>query len=622
MGTRAFELDGLVNVDVKAAVDGLDKVDDKLKKTSDSLGDTEKKTNKSGDAFAKLGNMGKSAMSTIDKWVKRGAVAVTGLTTAFITMGIKSNASLETSTASWETLLGTQDKAKQMMKDITQYAAKTPFSKMGVDIMAKHLHNAGYEGQGLFDQLTKFGNMGSAFGVQEDSLKEMVRQYAQVQMATVAYTEDLNILQDRGIPIYKGLAEVTGKTVAEVKKMASEGKITADVYNQALDKIASSTEGAMDKQSKTLAGMWSTLRDNATNISQKILEPLFNKMVDEWMPKAMTFTDNLTANLDSGKGVLESIKLAIADTFGEETLGKIKAVIKIIEGIAGAYIALKSVIVVAKVVESIKIIIDVVKALELAQLSLNFAFLSNPITWVIMLIGGLIAVGVLLWKNWDEISAKCSEIWGAIKSKIEEHGGGIKGTIGFLGECMKEGWNQVWNFMDEKTGGTLTAIKGKIEEHGGGIKGLWGAQWDAMNELTGGKLDRMKETVFGWGDNIKNFFSNLHFPEIKLPHIKLPHFNLSGSFSLNPLSVPKLNVDWYNKGGIFTQPTVLGNIGVGDADNGRGSQAEAVLPISDLRQMIKDLLQITIAMNVDGREFTRQVVAPHQDELNNYAYGR
>ena len=56
------------------------------------------------------------------------------------------------------------------------------------------------------------------------------RQYSQVKQAGLAYTEDLNILQDRGIPIYKALAEELDINTADVKKWASEGKISADIY--------------------------------------------------------------------------------------------------------------------------------------------------------------------------------------------------------------------------------------------------------------------------------------------------------------------------------------------------------------------------------------------------------
>ena len=174
------------------------------------------------------------------------------------------NALKETSQATWTTLLGSQEEAIAQLDRIEKFAASTPFSQMGVDQMAKYLHNAGYEGEAVFDQLTKIGNMGSAFGVQEDSLVEMTRQFSQVQQAGVAYTEDLNILQERSIPILEALAEQTGLTVAEIKKMASEGKISADMYNQALESIAETTDGAMKLQSETFSGMMSTLQDNLT----------------------------------------------------------------------------------------------------------------------------------------------------------------------------------------------------------------------------------------------------------------------------------------------------------------------------------------------------------------------
>ena len=167
-----------------------------------------------------------------------GKNLVTGFTNA-AKAGIDYNATLETSSIKWETLLGSQEKANKMLKDIEKFAATTPFEKMGVEAMSTQLHNAGFRGQELFDQLTKFGDLSGAFGIQSDSLQEMVRQYAQVKQAGVAYTEDLNILQDRGIPIYKALAEELNINTADVKKWASEGKISADIYQSALDNLAS-----------------------------------------------------------------------------------------------------------------------------------------------------------------------------------------------------------------------------------------------------------------------------------------------------------------------------------------------------------------------------------------------
>ena len=255
------------------------------------INNIEKQTSSLGSSMKKLGGVIAGAFAT---------KAVFDFGKKVASVGMEYNALRETSQTTWTTLLGSQEEAIAQLERIEQFAAKTPFSQMGVDQMAKYLHNAGYEGEAVFDQLTKIGNMGSAFGVQEDALVEMTRQFSQVQQAGVAYTEDLNILADRGIPIYQALAEATGSTVAEVKKMASEGQITAEVYNAAIDSMAATTQGAMDAQSQTFSGMMSTLQDNLTKLAGLLTEQLFNAVkgvLDVFLPLIEAF---VSAYAESG----------------------------------------------------------------------------------------------------------------------------------------------------------------------------------------------------------------------------------------------------------------------------------------------------------------------------------
>lgn len=80
--------------------------------------------------------------------------------------------------------------------------------------------------------------------------------------------------------------------------------------------------------------------------------------------------------------------------------------------------------------------------------------------------------------------------------------------------------------------------------------------------------------------------------------IKLPHFSLTGELSLIPPSVPKISVDWYANGGIFTKPTVFGGVGVGDVAGG-----EAVLPLAKLwEEMDKRFAQPGLVVNVYGSD--------------------
>lgn len=587
-----FRLSSSIELDINDVMSGLQQVDRQSEETRGSLENMEDSVDNASGRFSGLGKMAQSGLKVVDKWAKIGATAVAGLATGMLALGIKSNASLETSQVAWTTLLGTQEDAKKILDDITKYAATTPFSKTGVDTMAKQLHNAGFEGQSLFDQLTKFGNMGSAFGIQEDSLSEMVRQYSQVQMAQVAYTEDLNILQDRGIPIFKGLAEVMGVSVAEVKNMAGQGKITADIYNEAINKIASSTEGAMDKQSKTFSGMLSTIQDNVVNISQKIIQPIFEKII-EYMPLIIDLADNFSANLDEGKGILDSLKESITTVFGEDTWNKITMVTTVIMGLVGAYAILKGVMFISDLINSISsawgvlssamgIGTAVTEGATVAQAGLNLAWLASPITWIIAGIMAVVAVFVILWN-------KC------------------------------EGFRDFWIGLWDKTVSSFNSAKDSVVN---GVSDMVSKVVNKFNEIKQGITDKIngaKDSVKSAIDKIKGFF-NFSW---ELPKIKLPHFNISGKFSLNPPSIPKFDVDWYSTGGIFTTPTIIGGVGVGDADNGKGRQAEAVLPLDpfykELETMFMKYNSRPLYFEVDSKTFMRGV-ASSKDELDKYDY--
>lgn len=233
-----------------------------------------------GMSSAMSGGMGAAtrAVDIAGKGLFAYGTALAGIGGIAAKVGIGYAASLESSTVAWTTLLGSQESAVTMLKDIEKFAANTPFSKMGVDQMAKYLNNAGFEGQALFDQLTKIGDMGGAFNIQEADLAEMTRQYSQVQQAGVAYTEDLNILQNKGIPIYKALSETLGISTADVKKWASEGKISAEVYNKAMDQVAAGVAGGMTAQSQTFNGMISTMKDNFSSLAGTLSKDIFEDL--------------------------------------------------------------------------------------------------------------------------------------------------------------------------------------------------------------------------------------------------------------------------------------------------------------------------------------------------------
>ncbi|WP_338557904.1 tape measure protein [Paraclostridium sordellii] len=452
----------------------------------------------------------KGNISSISSIAKKCAATLGGLfildkvkdyATEVVKTGISYNAMSEQAQVAWATILGSQSKASQMMKDIEKYAAETPFTKMGVDTMAKQLTNAGFHGKELFDQLTKFGNMGSAFGIQEDSLKEMVRQYSQVQQAQVAYTEDLNILQDRGIPIFKALGEVMGVPVSQVKKLASEGKVTADVYNKAIDSIASHTTGAMENQSKTFSGMMSTLEDNLSMLAGALAKPIFDKMKENLqglMPKLEEFTTlvgkegignaistmfpqlkPLVDFFTSIGNVLTTVVIPALLNFGGWIASNIGPISFLATTIGGAVLAFKGLMIVKGIVSAfqeaqlaialfsmnaegatiaqgafngmltlgetvVALLTGKVTLAALAQEAWNAVMAMNPIGLLVMAIGALVAAFIYFWNTSESFRNFWIGLWDAVKNACITAWNSI---CTFFTDTIPNAFNSIINFF-------------------------------------------------------------------------------------------------------------------------------------------------------------------------------
>ena len=359
--------------------------------------------------------------------------------------GINYNASLETSAIKWETLLGTQDKANKMLKDIEKFAATTPFEKMGVEAMATQLHNAGFKGQDLFNQLTKFGDLAGAFGVQSDSLQEMVRQYSQVKQAGLAYTEDLNILQDRGIPIYKALAEELNINTADVKKWASEGKISADIYQAALDNLAKDVEGGMAKQSQSFEGLKSTVKDTFDQITGILSKPIF-EFLKEQLQNVLPLLESITTSL-SENGLMGAIQ-----KFAPGIQPFIESAMSIFKTMGET---------VGQIVQSMTDFWNEHSSWLVPTITFAWNFIVGFISSTIQAIGNVVESGLAV-------------IDGIINFFQNLFSGNFSGCWESIKQIFSNAVQFVWNYMQvnfaAKLGSMFTDLKGKLPEL---IKGAW-----------------------------------------------------------------------------------------------------------------------------------------------------
>lgn len=196
---------------------------------------------------------------------------------------------------------------------------------------------------------------------------------------------------------------------------------------------------------------------------------------------------------------------------------------------------------------------------------------------IIGIIAGVVAGGIALYKNWDKLKAlaislkdKLVATWNTIKTSITNTVTNIKNVVSNAFNNLKTNVSNIFN--------TLKAI----------VTGAWIGIKYAITHPIDAAVSAVRIAI----SKIKGFFSNL---SLKLPHIKLPHFKLAGKLSLAPPSVPKLSIDWYKNGGIFTNPTIFGGVGVGEAG------AEAVLPLKKLwDEMDKRFSTQGVVINVNA----------------------
>jgi len=222
-----------------------------------------------------------------------------------------------------------------------------------------------------------------------------------------------------------------------------------------------------------------------------------------------------------------------------------------------------------------------------------------------LLIQAFVQVAGAIWQKYGaDIVTVISAAFNVIASVVTTALNVIKNIIQIVTSLIKGDWQGVWEGVKNLTqnlwngiqsiiSGVLNLIKGIISVETGFVKNTISGAWSAVQSVTSSiwqgiktaietPINAAKNTVKNAIDAIVSFFRNIKLPEIKIPQIKLPHFELTGSFSLMPPQVPKLSVNWYSTGGIFSSPSV---IGVGEAGT------EAVVPVEKLDELMARALQ-------------------------------
>ena len=220
------------------------------------------------DMEKKLSSIGKTLESVGKKLsVLSGVVAGLGVA------GVKYNAQLEQYQVALTTLLGTEEEATKVMEQIQEDASKTPFDVDSLTKANSLLISAGVSADESREVIIALGDAIAATGGGSNELSRMAQNLQQIKNVGKATAQDIKQFANSGINIYGLLADYTGKTTEEIKDM----DISFEVLSEAL-KSASQEGGkyfgAMKKQSQTLNGLISTLKDTISQLLGELTQSL------------------------------------------------------------------------------------------------------------------------------------------------------------------------------------------------------------------------------------------------------------------------------------------------------------------------------------------------------------
>ena len=188
--------------------------------------------------------------------------------------GFSLAADFEQTTVAMGVMLGSADKAKEVLGELKQFSNSTPFRFPELAASAKQLSAFGIDADELLPTLKMLGDIASGTG---KPIGELADLYGKVRVQGKLSGEEIRQFTTAGIPLVALLAKQFNTTTAGVHGMVEAGQIGFPAVQKAFLQLTASGgrfAGLTEKQGTTLKGLWSTLQDSIGNTLQRIAEEL------------------------------------------------------------------------------------------------------------------------------------------------------------------------------------------------------------------------------------------------------------------------------------------------------------------------------------------------------------
>lgn len=222
---------------------------------------------------------------------------------------------------------------------------------------------------------------------------------------------------------------------------------------------------------------------------------------------------------------------------------------------------------------------------------------------VVLAIGAVIAIGVLLYKNWDTIKAKAIAMKDAVVKAFNNFKTKVQGIWNNMKSAATNAWNSIKNAVTNAINNAVSTVKTKASDMKSALSNAWNSikstatsAWNSIKDKITKPFESAKEKVSDIIKKIKGMFP-IDIGNI-FKNLKTPHFSLSTSEidlgKLGKIKYPTgFSVSWYAQGGIFDSPTIAG---IGEAG------PEAVVPLDKFWRKLDNLQggETNIVINING----------------------
>ena len=273
-----------------------------------------------------------SAARTAVKGLTVASAAVGAAWSAVGVVGVRYNAQIEQLQTSFEVMTGSAEKGAEVLERVRQIASATPFETEGLASTVQLLMNYNLTADEAISSMEMLGDISQG---NQDKLSRIAMAYGQMSSAGKVLLEDVKQMTEAGFNPLAEISETTGESMASLYDRISKGTLAVDEITASM--VRATSEGgkyfqSMEKQSQTLNGQLSTLKDNAMSLLGDVMTPLTDELRDSLLPMANELLGEFATAFEQGgfDGLLDAITGKVPDLLN----AAVDAGNKVITGIA------------------------------------------------------------------------------------------------------------------------------------------------------------------------------------------------------------------------------------------------------------------------------------------------